>query len=78
MATKVDKASSTESSDSSSSDTDCGSSGAEADTEDSVTTDEELEKMVDAATTCEPATKSHEKWVNVSKASASVSSSSSG
>lgn len=71
---KVSTASQT--SDSSSSDTDGSSSGADADTEDSVTTDEELERMVDAATKSEPATKAHEKWVNVSNPAATESSTS--
>jgi len=49
----------------SSSDADTDGSGAEADTEDSLTTDEEVDKLVDAATSAEPAKEGTEKWVNV-------------
>ena len=46
-------------------------SGADADTEDSMTTDEEVDRLVDAATSAAPAPakgKAAEKWVNVKSA----------
>ena len=45
------------------------SEGCDADTEDSVTTDEEIDKLVDAATTTEVAKEGTEKWVNVKSTS---------
>ncbi|KAI5120959.1 hypothetical protein M0805_001663 [Coniferiporia weirii] len=57
-----------DSSDSSPSTSDSEGSGADADTEDSMTTDEEIDKLVDAATTTESAAQGTEKWVNVKAA----------
>lgn len=45
----------------------------DADTEDSMTSDEEIDKLVDAATTTEVAKEGSEKWVNVKNATAEAS-----
>ncbi|KAH8108653.1 P-loop containing nucleoside triphosphate hydrolase protein [Phellopilus nigrolimitatus] len=55
----------TDASDSSPGTSDSECSGADADTEDSMTTDEEVDKLVDAATTTEAAAQGSGKWVNV-------------
>lgn len=57
---------STFTSDSSPSVSDYDGSGIDADTEDSMTTDEEVDKLVDAATTTDAAdSQASKKWVNV-------------
>lgn len=54
-----------DSSDSSPITSDYDGSGVDADTEDSLTTDEEVDKLVDAATTTEGAVQCSQKWVNL-------------
>jgi len=58
---------------STSSGSDTDGSGADADTEESVTSDEEIDKLVDAATTAEAVPKGSEKWVNVKSTQATAS-----
>lgn len=50
------------------------SEGCDVDTEDSMTSDEEIDKFVDAATTTEVAKEGSEKWVNVKNATVSETS----
>ena len=57
-----------DSSDSSAMTSDYEGSGVDADTEDSLTTDEEVDKLVDAATTTEGAVQCSQKWVNLKNA----------